>query len=49
MDSRAVVDSFEADVEDGMIRESVNRLSSGVYLVELSGKEGKSINKMIKK
>ena len=45
----SIVKSFEADVENNTIKASVDELSSGVYMVELSGKEGKSVNKLIKK
>ncbi|MCK5908078.1 MAG: T9SS type A sorting domain-containing protein, partial [Flavobacteriales bacterium] len=46
--SGAVVQTFEAEVENNAIIESVSGLSSGVYLIELKGKEGRSVNKMIK-
>ena len=44
----SLVKSFETEVENNNITESVSGLSNGVYVVELSGKEGKSVNKMIK-
>ncbi|MEN8137556.1 MAG: S8 family serine peptidase [Bacteroidota bacterium] len=46
--SGAVVKSFTSDVNNKELRKSVKELNSGIYMVELIGEEGKSINKMIK-
>ncbi|MEN8137557.1 MAG: S8 family serine peptidase [Bacteroidota bacterium] len=46
--SGTVVKSFTYDVENNKISVPVSKLSSGVYMVELVGNNGRSMNKMIK-
>ncbi|MEN8137560.1 MAG: T9SS type A sorting domain-containing protein, partial [Bacteroidota bacterium] len=40
--------SFDAVVENGYLRISVEELSSGVYFIELISNEGRSFNTMLK-